>query len=421
MSVANAETVTPSRGTPRTLAGAVSPREFRRPLRSSATRLRLANPAVWTVVGAASLLSILGAYSIALAGGVRAEGMGALASRQCMYIALGVVLGACVAIPHYRRYAALAWPALGAAGALLVFLLLPFVPTWLVTPRNGARAWIDLGVISLQPAEVAKLAVILALARYLRFRDNYRRLLGFLPPFVITLAPVCLIILQPDLGSALLFIPALFAMLLAAGAKLKHIALIVVLGLALAPAAYPFLMPHQKERIQAMVRQVQGDVSQADTTQYQSLKAITLVGAGGVAGLGAEHSRAVIDFNDLPEQHNDMIYAVIVNRFGLLGGLVTLALAGAFIAGGLLIAATSKDPFGRLVAVGLVTIMGAQTIVNIGVCLGVLPVVGVTLPFVSYGGSSMLASWVGVGLLVNIGVRPPERMPRRSFEHSADD
>ncbi len=402
--------------------GAVAPRDLRSTLRFGVVpRVRVSRPELWMVLGPAFLLAALGVYCINLSSGFGATGLSGLALRQTMYMTVGVVAMACVAIPHYRRFGPLAWPALGGSIALLVFLLVPFVPSSIVTPRNGARAWIDLGPLSLQPAEFAKIAYILALARYLRFRKNYRRFTGFIPPAVITFVPVTLIVLQPDLGSALLFVPTLFAVLVAAGAKIRHIASVVILGLVLAPLSYPFLLPHQKERINAMVRQVQGDTSKADTTQYQSLKAITLVGAGGAAGLGAEHSRAVIDFNDLPEQHNDMIFAVIVNRFGFLGGLATLALYVTYIVGGFLAAARCKDPFGRLVAVGIVALIATQALVNVGVCLGLVPVVGITLPFVSYGGSSMMACFIGAGLLANVAMRPPERLYRHSFEFGEDE
>lgn len=410
--------------TPRqpTLVGAVAPRELRSTLRSGVVpRIRISRPELWMVLGSAFLLAALGIYSINLSSGFDARGLSGLALRQVIYMSVGVAAMACAALPHYRRFGPLAWPALGCSLVLLMFLLVPFVPSALVTPRNGARAWIDLGPISLQPAEFAKVAYILALARYLRFRKNIRSFAGFIPPAMITFVPVVLIVLQPDLGSALLFVPALFAVLVAAGARLKHIMLVVALGLVLAPLSYPFLLPHQKERINAMVRQVQGDTSKADTTQYQSLKAITLVGAGGIAGLDAEHSRAVIDFNDLPEQHNDMIFAVIANRFGFLGGLATLGLYLTFIAGGLLAAARCKDPFGRLVAVGVVSFIASQAVVNIGVVLGLVPVVGITLPFVSYGGSSMLSCFIGAGLLANVAMRPPERLYRHSFEFDGDD
>lgn len=401
------------RPTPRELRRELDPRELSRP--------SLFNGAGMAVLLTSFALAALGVYSIALTAGFGAEGMGSDAVRQLVFVGVGACACAVGALVHHRRLGEW-WPAIyfGAIG-LLLFLLAPGVPSALVTPRNGARAWIDFGPFALQPAEFTKIAFVLAVAWRLRYRRDQRKLVGFILPFVLTMAPAALIVLQPDLGSAMLFVPALFAMLLAAGAKLRHIALVIALGLALAPASYPFLLPHQKARIEAMIQQAQGDHSKADSTQYQSLKAITLVGAGGVAGLDETHARAVLDFNDLPEQHNDMIYAVVVNRFGLFGGLAVLGLYLAWTAGGYLIAAACKDPFGRLVAVGLTTLLITQATLNMAVVLGIAPVVGITLPFVSAGGSSLIASMLATGILYGISIRPHRPLERRSFEFGPDD
>lgn len=378
--------------------------------------VRLLRAETLLVAAPALTLAALGVYAIDLTAGAARSGFSPLAIRQCLYIVVGVVLAALAAVPHYRRVGAAAWTAYAAALALLIFLLIPAVPRSIVTPRNGARAWIDLGPINLQPAELAKIAYVLALARYLRFRENFRRPLGFIPPALITAAPGLLIVLQPDLGTATLFVPALFATLIAAGSKLKHIALVVGVGLALAPLSYPVLLPHQKARIVALIRQVEGDTSGADSSQYQSLKSITLAGAGGATGMGDAHSRAVLDFNNLPEAHNDMVFSVVMNRFGAAGGLATLGLLFTWIAGACLTAARCKDPFGRLVCVGLAAFVAAQSALNVAMCLGLAPIVGITLPFVSYGGSSIVASLLATGLILGVGIRPPVRMARQSFE-----
>lgn len=386
-----------------------------------ADRVSLAKPEVALVLVASALLSALGAYAVNLTSGIDAPALSGLALRQGLFLAVGAVAGAAVCVPHFRRIGRIAWPIYFGALGLLVFLLIPAVPRWLVTPRNGARAWIDLGPINLQPGEFAKIAYLLALAWYLRYRKNYRRVLGFVPPALITFVPVTLIILQPDLGTATLFVPALFATLVAAGAKLKHIAWVVAMGALLAPAAYPFLLPHQRERILALVSMAEGDMSAADSSQYQTIKAVTLAGAGGAIGAGDSRSRALLEFNDLPEAHNDMVFAVVMNRFGFAGAIGALLLEFLWIAGATLTAARCKDPFGRLMCVGCAAFVGAQTFINVGMCLGVLPIVGITLPFVSYGGSSALTSWLMTGLVLNVGMRPPTRLARKSFEYDEDD
>jgi cell division protein FtsW (lipid II flippase) len=166
-------------------------------------------------------------------------------------------------------------------------------------------------VTDFQPSELAKIAYVLALASYLRYRSNYRRLTGLLLPLGLTFVPMGLILIEPDLGTAMLFLPTLFAMLIAAGAKLKNLALVIVLGLALAPAMYPLLKPHQKDRITAMVAQVVGDTRYEQDIGFQGARAMTLAGAGGWTGVGEQHTSALVAYNRLPEDHNDMIFAVI--------------------------------------------------------------------------------------------------------------
>ena len=421
---------TPPRGSARPGAGAMvdrprgaNPGDLRKAVRPRAVpRIELGRPEAWALVACSLALAALGVSMIDMSGGSSsAEALHPLAMRQFIFLLVGVSAGAACVLPHYRWIGRFAWIGYLFTIGLLIFLLIPFVPTWLVQPRNGSRGWIDLGPASLQPSELAKVAYVLAMAMYLRYRKNYRTFRGFIPPAIITFVPMALILVQPDLGTTLLFIPTLFAMLVAAGAKLKHIVLVVALGVALAPLSYPLMRPHQTERIVAMVTRVQGDYSRADSSQYQTLKAITLTGAGGVTGLDATHSRAVIEFNALPERHNDMIFVMVVNRHGLIGGLGVLGLYLTWFACAMIIAARCRDPFGRLVAVGLCAMVAVQTTVNLGVCVGLLPVTGVTLPFVSYGGSSLVALFLTVGLLVNISLRPPMSPMRQSFEYGDDD
>lgn len=371
----------------------------------------------WLTVLASLGLSLVGLYAIDVASTVEpTDGVSSYVKKQAVFLAVGLVAATVMALPHHRLIRMIAWPMMWAVLALLVFLLLPFVPTWLVKPRNGARAWIDLGPVVFQPGEVAKIAYVLVLAEYFRYRKNHRTVLGLAPPALITLAPVGLITLEPDLGTAMLFIPCLFAMLVAAGARLKHLAIIVLVGILAGPAAYPMLKPHQKERIAGLINMIQGSPEGADDINYQPLTAVRLVGAGQINGMPDEKSRAVVHFNHLPERHNDMIFAVIVNRFGLIGGLGMLGLYGLWFLGALLTAATCKDPFGRLVVVGVSAIIAAQMFINVGMNLGLLPIIGLTLPFVSYGGTSLLTVWMMTGLVVNVAMRPPERLARPTFE-----
>lgn len=391
--------------------------------RPAAGELNLLNPA-WLCVIAALALSLLGVYAINLAESARPLVEGALAAvawKQVVFLVIGLIAAVLTALPHYRWLSWISWPALIACLGLLVFLLVPFVPAAIVTPRNGTRGWIDLGPVDLQPSELTKIAYVLVVAHYLRYRSSHRELKGLIIPGLITAIPVGLITLQPDLGTASLFVPSLFAMLVAAGARLRHLTLIVVCAALAAPAVYPVLQPHQKQRIVGLIRQFQGDTASAQDINFQAYTAQNLIGAGGAAGLDTEKARALVHYNGLPERHNDMVFAVIADRFGFLGGLGLLALGGLWIVGALATSAACRTPQGRLIGVGLAAFIATQIIVNVGMNTGVLPIIGITLPFVSYGGSSMLTVWIMTGLVMNVALHREIRPYRSSFEYADGD
>jgi cell division protein FtsW (lipid II flippase) len=378
--------------------------------------------AAWLVVAASLALSLISVYCIDVAEGVSAHGeFGRTALKQLFFAGVGIGAAVIVCMPHYRRLGYASWALLGISVALLAFLLIPFVPSSIVRPRNGARSWIDLGPVDFQPSEVAKIAYVLVIAWYLRFRKNHRTFGGLLPPAIITFIPVALITVQPELGTALLFIPVLGAILIAAGAKLKHLTVIVLIALMAAPAAYPLLMPHQKSRIKGMLLQIEGDSSEDQGNNMQSVTAQRLVGAGEGSGAGDERARTLLHFNALPERHTDMIYAVVCNRFGMVGGLTVMGLYVLWIIGAVLTAGMCREPFGRLVVVGLTAFVAGQAVVNIGMNLGLVPIIGITLPYLSYGGSSMVTVWLMTGLIVSIAIRRPTMMMRRSFEFDGDE
>lgn len=385
----------------------------------------------WLTVISALALSIVGIYAIDLGKNPVASGtpvsvsdglqLSGEATKQAVFLVVGLLACVIVAIPHYRFIGLLSWPFYVFCLALLVLLIMPGVPSWLVRPRNGARAWIDLGPVDFQPAEIAKIAFVLAVARYLRFRSHHRRFRGLIVPGIIAAVPIGLITVQPDLGGAFLFVPALFAILIAAGARLRHLTLIVVCAALAAPASYPFLKPYQKSRLIGLYKQFQGDTTTAFDINFQAITAQTLIGAGEATGRTESETRALVHYNRLPERHNDMITAVIVNRFGFWGGLGLMGLYLMWVMGGWLVAATCRDPLGRLIAVGLPAFIGVQAVVNIGMNLGLLPIIGITLPFVSYGGSSLLACWIMTGLIVNVALHKPRPPFRASFEYADDD
>lgn len=387
--------------------------------------LRVVNWA-WLCVLAGLALSMIGLDAIDIGERLAPQSgdpSGPIEQKQTLFLMIGMAASAIIALPYYRYFAILAWPVYAMGIALLVFLLIPFVPESIVKPRNGARGWIDLGFVDLQPAEFAKIGYVLALAAFMRARRRTRTFLGLLAPGLITLVPFALIAKQPDLGTAALFVPSLFAMLIGAGARIRHLALIVAIAGLAAPAVYPFLQAHQKQRIVGFMGQLRGDRSAASDINFQSFTAQALAGAGGATGQPEAKARALVHFNRLPERHNDMIYAVIVCRHGQRGGLLVLGLYGVWLLGAALVAATSRDPFGRLIVLGLAGFVAAQVFVNVGMNIGVLPIIGITLPFISYGGSSLLTVWLMTGLVFNVALHPLPESQRRMMEyaHGNDD
>lgn len=384
------------------------------------------NPA-WFSVAAAVALSAIGVSAINLTEPV---GAGENWIKQLVFLAVGLVACAACAMPSPRTWRYIAYPSMVGAILLLVFVLIPFIPHEIVRPRNGARRWINLVLTDFQPSEAAKIVLVLALANYLRYRKNYRTLSGLLVPFAIMLVPMGLILVEPDLGTAMLFGPVLFAMLLAAGAKLKHlftiaglgaitIALIATVSLLAAqrdPPSYPILEKHQVDRIQGLVNQIKRDRRHADTINYQAFKAMTIIGSGGFFGLGPERSRLILRTQRLPEDHNDMVFAVVVNRWGFVGATAMVGIYLVYLVGLVMTAATSMNPFGRLVCVGFAAIIASQMVVNIGMNIGLLPITGMTLPFVSYGGSSLVANFAMTGIALSIALRPAGYFARPSFE-----
>lgn len=388
-------------------------------------RVLLRPHAGWYALIAAIILAWLGSNAIDTVSPGHAE------VQTSRWLPVALVAMVLMMIPSPRWIGQMAYPILVVAILLLIFVILPGVPRSIVPVRNGSTAWINLGFMMFQPSEMAKVGFVLGLAWYLRFRGNHRSLIGLLVPFAIMFVPVLLILKEPDLGSALLFAPTLFVMLVAAGAKLRHLGAILGLSVAIvgligavtiyAPQQFQVLKGHQQDRIKAMYFDMIGDDRMADDEGYQQRTAKRMVAAGGVTGYGKDRAATIIDYNDLPFDYNDMIFPVIVNRWGILGGLGTMALYGVLVATILLVAARSKDPFARMSCVGFAGMIFTQASINIGMTVGLLPITGITLPLISYGGSSMLFTFIMVGLVINFAARRPQMLARPSFEFDNAD
>ncbi|MBN2448371.1 MAG: FtsW/RodA/SpoVE family cell cycle protein, partial [Phycisphaerae bacterium] len=242
------------------------------------------------------------------------ETVGPRTLRQGLYFAGGLALLLATLWPSYQKIGRYSFAIYGVVVFLLLLLVidrygvdLPMIPV-----RRNTRRWIDFaGLFSIQPSEFMKPALILALARYLRYRDSYRRLLGLIAPFLLTMVPMVLILKQPDLGTLLMLLPVLFAMLFVAGARLRHLLLVIVVGAATMPLFYYFGMhDYQRQRIQVVFKQGTDDERWHMNQGYQLRQSKIALGTGGVWGEGFGHGMFV-EHALLPEEQNDFIFAII--------------------------------------------------------------------------------------------------------------
>jgi len=343
----------------------------------------------------------------------------------------------------YRRFGAAAYWIYAIVLLMLVLLLvsryvvpLPFAPE-----RNYTHRWIQISAAGkslpgVQPSELCKLAYVIALAWYLRYRSNYRSIKALIGPFVLTLIPMVLILLEPDLGTVMLMMPILITMLFVAGAKVKHFMIVVLMAVLVSPALWFKMKSYQRTRISSVVLQSEWVRQKAEnhpafagilvggrfsTRQwkndwgYQLIRSNFAISSGGATGYGFCKG-PFIKYNFLPERYNDFIFATIAHQWGFLGCLVLLGLYAIIVICGVAIAFHATDPFGRLLAIGIVAMFVVQVIVNVSMTMGLMPITGLTLPLVSYGGSSLLVNMASIGLLNNVGRRRAFTVAPKPFE-----
>ncbi|HTQ77186.1 MAG TPA: rod shape-determining protein RodA [Burkholderiales bacterium] len=262
---------------------------------------------------------------------------------------------------------------------------------------NGARRWLHVGVTRFQPAEMMKLALPMMLAWYFQRYEAALRLREFAIAALLLALPVALIARQPDLGTAVLVAAAGFFVIFFAGLRWKVMAALLALGLASLPPLWGMLHDYQRKRILTLIDPSQDPLGAG----YHTIQSTIAVGSGGIAGKGWLHgTQAHLEF--IPERHTDFIFAVYSEEFGLLGNVLLLALYTLLVARGLMIAAGAATFFSRLLAGSVALMFFTYAFVNMGMVSGILPVVGVPLPFISYGGTSLLTLFVGVGILMSV-------------------
>lgn len=384
---------------------------------------RLIPPLGWLILGSAIVLTGVGLMSIYI-GESGADGLPPKTSRQAAFFAVGLLAFTLVQPIGFQRLKHWAYPLYAVVLILLALLVVaryvPMEPFF--APRRNAYRWIVLGPISVQVSDIAKVVYILTMASYLRFRTSYRRFVGLLAPFVLTLIPVGLILKEPDLGTSLLLLPTLLIMLFAAGAKMRHIGLILLLGAAAVPAFYfsPLMNNYQRQRIQVLFRQNDPDPRWRMNAGYQLNQSKIALGSGQIVGRGFREG-AFFRYNLLPEEHNDFIFAVIGHQGGFIGCAIVLGLYLTIVVSGLTMASMNTDPFARLVAVGVCAMLSVQTAINVGMTIGLAPITGMSLPFVSAGGSGLVTSYIAIGLLISVGRRGPLDIARKPFEYDDAD
>ena len=351
----------------------------------------------WSIVVIAALLTIIGCAGIARAEEL-AGGSGRILHRQLWFLLVAVTAAVAVAMPHYRVLGRFSYAVyLGALVLLGAVFLFP--------PVNFAHRWIWVGPLSLQPSEFAKVAVVLALARYLMHRDDHRRVVGLLVPLGIAFVPILLILPEPDLGTSMVFLPVLFAMLYAAGVRRRHLLGMMIAGLLLVPVLWLAMSDQQRGRVTAFFDQPSATDRPGDDG-YHLYRANQVRALGGVWGSWLTGQRTDdLAVYRLPHAHSDFIFAVLAERFGLPGLGLVAALYALLVARILAVAAATREPYGRLVAAGIGALFAVEAFINMGMTVGLLPITGLSLPLMSSGGSGLVAHAAALGLVLNIGMR----------------
>ncbi len=315
--------------------------------------------------------------------------------RQLCWLGLGLLALITVASADYRNVtrAAPAFYVIGVGLLLAVFVVGRAV--------SGARRWIPLGPVALQPAELFKLIFIVALAWVLTARwANPRARSTLAVTLGLLVVPFLLVVRQPDLGTALVLVPVFFALLFGAGVRLRELGGLALTGLAGAPLAWFVLRDYQRERLLVYLDPFRDPFGSA----YNVIQSKIAIGSGQLLGkgvVGATQSRLAF----LPERHTDFIFAVFAEMWGFMGALVLLVCYAILLLRGFEIAAKAREPLGRLLALGVTVLLGAQTLINLGMVMGILPVVGIPLPLMSYGGSSLVVTLMALGLLLSVRMR----------------
>lgn len=355
----------------------------------------------WMLLGVVLALTGLGIVTIwgASASDGEVGPFTGYARRQFQWAILGLILAGGLMLLDYRWTRPAAWPA-------YLVLLLSLIYLLAVDRKvKGAASWfvIELGPVRFggQPSEFGKVVVSMVLARYLAARIlTFRKFWQTILPLIILCVPVGLILLQPDFGTAAIYLPMGFAIFFVAGIRKRAIVLYAMLGVAAAFAAYPQLKPYQKDRIKTFLNPGEDALGKG----YNVIQAQTALGSGQMFGKGWGRGTQT-SFRFLPEYQTDFVFPTLGEQFGFMGCLGALLLYGILLGRLLVLAGRTEDLYAALLLVGLAAILTSHLMLNVGMAVGLLPVTGVPLPFLSYGGSFMLTCYTMLGLALSISAR----------------
>ncbi|MEK6707063.1 MAG: rod shape-determining protein RodA [Bdellovibrionota bacterium] len=335
----------------------------------------------------------IGIFNLISATGVQDKSLG-LYKNQLLWFGIGMAITALILLFHYSVFSRFAYVLYFANLLLLVAVLV------LGKSSLGAKRWIGLGALRIQPSEFMKLSLVICLAKYFE-TDRTVGGYGFkdlLLPALLVIFPVGLIILQPDLGTALIILATFASMMLFMKVKPKTLIMVAVCATIALPTVYKMgLKPYQRQRLISFL----DPMADPKGSGYNSIQSMIAVGSGQLVGKGYKKGTQS-QLNFLPEHHTDFIFSVFSEEHGFLGCVILLALYLAFFLSGLSIAYQSNDKFGVLLSFGIISIFFWHVIINLGMTMGLLPIVGVPLPFLSYGGSALVTSAIGVAILTNI-------------------
>ena len=363
----------------------------------SSTFWRAVSQTDWLLVLTTLLLSLTGIFMIYSA--IHSNPVflkSSLHVKQALWTSIGLFVLLCILFFDYHIFTRWAY----FFYAIVIILLIAVLFSGQVV--YGAKRWLVLGPLRLQPSELARLAVILVLARYFGSRGDENPI-GFkelIPAFVLAIAPVLLIVRQPDLGTGLTVFLVAGAMTLVVGVRRRVLIAIASLAIVCAPLGWFFMKPYQRLRILTLFNPDADPLGAG----YQSMQSIIAVGSGEIWGKGLlQGTQSRLHF--LPEKHTDFIFSVLSEELGFIGSIIVLALFFIFILRCLSAAINAADKEGTLLAVGITSAFFLYIIFNIGMTLGLMPIVGIPLPLVSYGGSASISSFIAIALVLNVGMR----------------